>query len=93
MRTKLALAAHPLFARLQDRIAMLAQERLAAELDTGIIDVSELVEIFAGKELAPKTGTDMAQLLIDRLDDLQELMLHDTGPRANERGVPNTEFG
>ena len=24
----------------------------------------------------------MAQLLVDRLDDLQELMLRDTGPRA-----------
>ncbi|VWB54162.1 hypothetical protein BLA15945_02531 [Burkholderia lata] len=82
MRAKLALAAHPLFARLQDRIAALAQERLASELDTGSVEVSELARMFEGKELPPKTGTDMAQLLIDRLDDLQELMLRDTGPRA-----------
>jgi len=82
IRTKLALAAHPLFDHLQDRIAALAQERLASELDTGIVDVSDLAEMFAGKELAPKTGADMAQLLIDRLDDLQELMLRDTGPRG-----------
>lgn len=33
-------------------------------------------------ELSPKTTTDMAQLLVDRLDDLQELLLKDTGPRA-----------
>ncbi|GAB2875821.1 hypothetical protein GCM10027093_09080 [Paraburkholderia jirisanensis] len=82
MRTKLILAAHPPFAHLQDRIAALAQERLASELDTAVFDASELARMFEGKELPPKTGTDMAQILIDRLDDLQELMLRDTGPRG-----------
>lgn len=82
MRAKLALAAHPTFGQLRDRIAALAQERLAAEVDSSIFEMSELCGLFEGKELPPKTGTDMAQLLVDRLDDLQELMLRDTGPRA-----------
>src|SRR5690606_34902371 len=43
---------------------------------------SEVGTLLTGKELSPKTSTDMAQLLVDRLDDLQELMLRDTGPRA-----------
>lgn len=82
MRAKLALAAHPLFGHLRDRIAALAQERLAAEVDSSVAEMSDLARLFEGKELTPKTGTDMAQLLVDRLDDLQELMLRDTGPRA-----------
>lgn len=82
MRAKLALAAHPMFGYLKDRIAALAQERLAAEVDSSVSEVSELAGLFEGRELPPKTGSDMAQLLVDRLDDLQELMLRDTGPRA-----------
>ena len=82
LRAKLALAADPLFERLRDRIAALAQERLAAEIDSSAWTPTEIATLLAGKELSPKTATDMAQLLVDRLDDLQELMLRDTGPRA-----------
>jgi hypothetical protein len=79
---KLALAADPLFARLRDRIAALAQERLAAEIDSSAWTPTEVATLFSRKELSPKTATDMAQLLVDRLDDLQELLLKDTGPRV-----------
>lgn len=82
MRAKLTLAAHPTFSYLKDRIAELAQQRLAAEVDTAFADMSDLAGLLEGRELPPKSGTDMAQLLNDRLDDLQELMLRDTGPRA-----------
>jgi hypothetical protein len=79
---KLALAADPLFERLRDRIAALAQERLAAELDLSAWIPTEVATLISRKELSPKTTTDMAQLLGDRLDDLQELLLRDTSPRA-----------
>lgn len=79
---KLTLAADPLFARARDRIAALAQERLAAEIDSSVWTPAEVATLLARKELSPKTATDMAQLLVDRLDDLQELLLKDTGPRA-----------
>lgn len=82
MRAKLELATHPIFGHLRDRIAALAQERLAAEVDSSIAEMSELAGLLEGRDLPPKTGADMAQLLVDRLDDLQELMLRDTGPRA-----------
>lgn len=82
MRAKLALAKKPMFAHLKDRIAALAEERLATEVDSSVAEVSELAALFEGKDLPPRTGSDMAQLLLDRLDDLQELMLRDTGPRA-----------
>ncbi len=79
---KRALAADPLFERLRDRIAALAQERLAAEIDSSAWTPTEVATLLARKELAPRTATDMAQLLVDRLDDLQELLLKDSGPRA-----------
>lgn len=82
LSAKLALAAEPLFDRLRDRIAALAQERLAAEIDSSAWTPTEVATLLARKELSPRTATDMAQLLVDRLDDLQELMLKDTGPRA-----------
>lgn len=82
LSAKLALAADPLFEPLRDRIAALAQERLAAEIDSSAWTPTEVVTLLSRKELSPKTTSDMAQLLVDRLDDLQELLLKDTGPRA-----------
>ncbi|NPT45570.1 hypothetical protein GNZ12_30465 [Paraburkholderia sp. 1N] len=82
LRAKLSLSQNPLFAHLRDRIAAIAQELVATALDSQVAEVSELAALFAGKDLPPKTGTDMAQLLVDRLDDLQDLMLRDAGPRA-----------
>jgi hypothetical protein len=82
LSAKLALAADPLFECLRDRIAAIAQERLAAELDAGAWAPTEVATLLSRKELSPKTSTDMAQLLVDRLDDIQELLLKDTGPRV-----------
>ncbi|EGF32025.1 hypothetical protein IMCC9480_3046 [Oxalobacteraceae bacterium IMCC9480] len=82
LSAKLALAADPLFERLRDRVAALAQDRLAAEIDTSAWTPTEVATLLTRKELSPKTTSDMAQLLVDRLDDLQELLLKDTGPRA-----------
>ena len=82
LSSKRALAADPLFERLRDRIAALAQERLASEIDLSAWTPTEVARLLSRKELSPKTTTDIAQLLVDRLDDLQELLLKDTGPRA-----------
>ncbi|MEK8028790.1 hypothetical protein [Pseudaquabacterium rugosum] len=82
LAAKFSLAADPLFEHLRDRIATLAQERLAEELDSCAWAPTEVATLLSRKELPPKTTTDMAQLLVDRLDDLQELLLRDTGPRA-----------
>lgn len=81
-QAKLELASDPMFAHTKDRIAALAQERLAEETDASVATMSELARLLHGRELAPMTSTDMAHLLSDRLDDLQGLMLQDTAPRA-----------
>jgi len=81
MESKMALAGDPEFAHLRDHIIMAARERLAAEIDASVFSPDDLTKLFHGRELIPKTGTDMAHLLLDRLDDLQDLMLQDTAPR------------
>jgi hypothetical protein len=81
-QAKLELASDPMFAHAKDRIAALAQERLAEETDASLATMAELARLYHGRELAPVTSTDMAYLLSDRLDDLQGLMLQDTSPRA-----------
>ena len=82
LRAKLALAELPIFDFLRYRIRELARERLAGEVDRAIAEIPEIAELFNGKDLPPKTGSAMAQVLVDRLDDLQALMLADTSPRA-----------
>ncbi|MCO5975193.1 NACHT domain-containing protein [Ideonella oryzae] len=81
-QAKLALSTDPLFAHARDRIAALAHERLAEETDASVISMEELARLFRGNELAPMTTTDMAHLLSDRLDDLQDLMGIDASPKA-----------
>lgn len=81
-QAKLVLSMDPLFTHARDRIAALAHERLAEETDAGVISMEELARLFQGNELAPMTTTDMAHLLSDRLDDLQDLMGIDASPKA-----------
>ncbi|MDR6453447.1 hypothetical protein [Variovorax paradoxus] len=81
VEAKLAMAADPAFAHLRDHITMVARDRLATDIDASVFSPHEVAQTLRGRELAPKTGTDMAHLLLDRLDDLQDLMLQDTAPR------------
>jgi hypothetical protein len=78
---KMALADDPTFAHLRSRIETMAQERLAKEIDTSTFEPTELAGLLAGKELSPKSGSEMAQLMIDRLEEMKDLMLQDTSPR------------
>ena len=80
-RAKLELSADPLFAHARDRIAAMAHEKLAEEADASIVSMEAIARLFRGDELEPKTSTDMAHLLRDRLDDLQDLMGRDKSPR------------
>lgn len=80
-QAKLDLSADPLFAHAKDRIAAMAHEKLAEEADCSVVTMEALAKLFRGDELEPKTSTDMAHLLRDRLDDLQDLMGRDKSPR------------
>lgn len=79
---KLQMISDPLFENFKDRVAALARERAAEESDTSVIDESALRYLGSTGELPPATRDDMFALLIDRLDDLDDLLLRDETPRA-----------
>lgn len=78
---KLTLAADPLLAHLRNRIGALALETAAIEVDGPAIAENEVARIGSTCETAPRTRDQMFDLLTDRLDDLQELLLEDVSPR------------
>jgi hypothetical protein len=81
-KAKISLSQHPLFSDMRDRIIALAREWQAEEADAAESTTDDVALLYRTGELPPRTGLDMAQLLEYRIDDLQELMLRDTGPRA-----------
>lgn len=78
---KLRLADDPLLAHFRDRAITIAQEKSAAEADRARFTETEVAGIVARFEAPPKTREDMAALLANRLDDIEELLLADTSPR------------
>jgi hypothetical protein len=86
---KLSMIDDPLFAHLRDRAMMLARERSAEESDAATIDEDELVHLDGYNELAPPTSEDMFALLVDRVDDLDDVLLQDDSPRASWALIPD----
>ncbi len=78
---KLRLADDPLLARFRDRAIAIALEKSASEADRARFTEAEVAGIVARFEAPPKTREDMASLLANRLDDIEELLLADTSPR------------
>jgi hypothetical protein len=84
---KLRLAEHPLLAHFRDRALTLAREKSASEADHLRFTEIEVERIVARLEAPPKTREDMAALLADRLDDIEEFLLTDTSPRELWAGI------
>ncbi|CAN5585018.1 hypothetical protein BH10PSE14_BH10PSE14_40570 [soil metagenome] len=78
---KLALTEDPLFAHLKDRALTLANEKSAEEADSTAFTESDVVALNKAGESAPATRDSMFELMRDRLDDLDDLLLRDTSPR------------
>lgn len=78
---KLALAADPLCVHFQDRIRQIARERSAEEADTSTAREEDVVTLNRQGELPPATRDDMYGIMVDRLDDLEDLLLLDDSPR------------
>lgn len=78
---KLEMVADPLFTHFRDRLALLAREKEAEEADNAVFTESELATFNRYGELPPTTRDDMFAVLVDRLDDLEDLLLQDVSPR------------
>lgn len=79
---KLMMVEDPLFAHFRDRLALLAREKAAEEADGAIFTASEVATFSRYGEAPPTTRDDMFAVLVDRLDDLDDLLLQDVSPRA-----------
>ena len=79
---KLEMANDPLLAHFRDRALLIAKEKAAEESDGSSFSEDEVNAFDHNWELLPKTSDELFALLIDRLDDLEDLLLRDDTPRA-----------
>jgi len=78
---KLEFSKDPLVSHFKDRALAIAEEKLAEEWDTSLFDEAGIARLEGEYEFAPLTRMDMADLLEDRLADLDDLLLQDGSPR------------
>ncbi|QBK04257.1 ATP-binding protein [Hylemonella gracilis] len=84
---KMEMANDPLLADLRDRVLQLMREKAAEEVDTATLAESDVATLDAKRDISPITRDDMFALLLDRLDDLEELLLSDFSPREAWAGL------
>jgi hypothetical protein len=80
-RAKLEVVADPLFENLKDRILAIAEERWAEEIDTDSFDDSQAKSLDTQCEAPPSTNEAMFNIMVSRLEDIDELLLSDESPR------------
>lgn len=81
-REKLAFIDNPLVSHFRDRGLALATEAMAREWDAPNYSLADVAQIERAWDLPPVTRADMAALLTDRLDQLDDRLLEDSSPRA-----------
>jgi hypothetical protein len=81
-KAKLDMADDPLFAHFRDRVLLVAREKAAEESDAATMSEPEVMAFNRYGEASPSSRDEMFALLVDRLDDLDDLLLRDDSPRA-----------
>ncbi len=84
---KIEMSNDPLFAHFRDRALFIAQETAAEEVDGLVRDESYVLALNRFNEAAPTTRDEMFSLLLDRIDDIEDLLLRDDSPRAAWAGI------
>lgn len=85
--TKLEIMDDPLFKDMKDRILAIAEERWAEEIDTDIYDDVQAIDLDTKGEASPSTNEAMFNVMVGRLEDIDELLLSDESPRALWAGI------
>lgn len=80
-KAKLTFSNDQLAAHFKDRALTLAKQELAEEFDSPTYGVTALESLERILDVAPVTRGDMAALLMDRLDELSDLLRQDGSPR------------
>jgi len=86
-RAKLEVVADPLFVNLKDRILAIAEERWAEEIDTDSYDDLQAKALDTQCEAPPSTNEAMFNIMVSRLEDIDELLLSDESPRELWAGI------
>ena len=84
---KLEIAEDPLLVHFRDRALFIAREKAAEEIDAVALSESDVIAFDRNREAPPATRDEMFALLVDRLDDLGDLLLRDDSPRAAWAGI------
>lgn len=84
---KLEVAADPLFEKLKDRIQAIAEERWADEVDTDCYDDSQAKALDTQFEAPPATNEAMFNVMVGRLEDINEMLLRDDSLLAIWAGI------
>ena len=85
-KAKLEMAADPLFNHFKDRVIAVAKERAAEEVDGPAISEPQIVLLDRYGEAPPTTREGMFELMRDRLNDIDDLLLRE------ERTIDGTVF-
>lgn len=78
---KLEMAADPLCAHFKDRIIAMAEEHWAEEIDGVALDEAQAITLDKTAEAPACSNETMFAIMVDRLDDLDDLLLRDGSPR------------
>jgi hypothetical protein len=84
---KLEVVADPLFENLKDRILAIAEERWAEEIDTDICDDLQAKTLDTQYEAPPATNEAMFNVMVGRLEDINEMLLRDDSLLAVWAGI------
>jgi hypothetical protein len=79
---KLEMADDPLCAYFKDRILALAEETQAEEVDSVAFDDAQAIELDNKGEASPSSNEAIYMIMVDKLVDLDELLLRDESPHA-----------
>jgi len=84
---KLEMAADPLFAHFKDRVLAVAEEQWAVEVDSAPLDDSQAIALDKTGESPPSINEAMFSVMVDRLADMDDLLLRDVSPREAWAGI------
>jgi hypothetical protein len=73
----------PLCAHFKDRIKAMAEESWAEEIDANAFTEAQAAALDSAGEAPPATNEAMFTLMVDRLRDIDELLLQDFSPRES----------
>jgi hypothetical protein len=80
---KLEMSADPLCAHFKDRILAIADESWAEEVDADAFSDGQAIALDRSGEAPPTTNETMFSLMVDRLEDIDDLLLRDVSPRES----------